>query len=137
VNFTGYRSDLVAITTAADIAVLSSANEGTPVFLIEAAAAARPAIATNVGGVGDVVTEKTGILVEFGDVDAFASAICRLARDRGLRVAMGTRAREHVRSKFGVERLIADIDSLYRELLGRRAGYEAERSPAVEHAPAP
>jgi glycosyltransferase involved in cell wall biosynthesis len=135
VRFMGYRSDLVGITAAADIAVLSSANEGTPVFLIEAAAAARPAVATNVGGVGDVVKEETGILVEFADVDGLASAICRLAADQDLRRAMGARAREHVRTRFGVERLVADIDSLYCELLARKAGYEPKRTQAVEHAP--
>ena len=63
VRFLGYRRDLTTIASAADIAVLTSANEGTPVSLIEAAAAGRPAVATRVGGVPEVVTPDTGLLV--------------------------------------------------------------------------
>ena len=66
VRFVGYRTDVVAIAAATDVAVLSSDNEGTPVALIEAAAAGVPAVATAVGGVPDVVTPETGILVPAG-----------------------------------------------------------------------
>ena len=59
VHFAGYRSDMVPIATAADVAALSSDNEGTPVSLIEAAAAGTPAVATRVGGVPDVVRSRT------------------------------------------------------------------------------
>ena len=55
VFFAGYRADMVPVAAAADIAVLSSDNEGTPVSLIEAAAAGKPAASTTVGGVPDVV----------------------------------------------------------------------------------
>ena len=63
VHFLGYRRDVVDVIAAADVAVLSSENEGTPVSLIEAAAAGRPAVATAVGGVPEVVTPETVILV--------------------------------------------------------------------------
>src|SRR5205823_12515119 len=56
VYFAGYRQEMVPVAAASDIAVLSSDNEGTPVSLIEAAAAAKPAVATAAGGVADVVT---------------------------------------------------------------------------------
>jgi glycosyltransferase involved in cell wall biosynthesis len=119
VSFLGYRRDLPRIAAAADVAVLSSDNEGTPVSLIEAGAAGRPAAATNVGGVAEVVTPETGLLVSAGDEAALGAAIERLADDQGLREGMGRRAREHVLSRYSAERLISDIDALYRELLSR------------------
>ena len=66
VSFTGYRKDVEAVIAGTDIAVLSSANEGTPVFLIQAAAGGRPAVATRVGGVPDVVDDDMGFLVGWG-----------------------------------------------------------------------
>jgi glycosyltransferase involved in cell wall biosynthesis len=120
VSFLGYRRDLDRIAGATDIAVLSSRNEGTPVALIEAAAAGRPAVATDVGGVGDVVTPSTGRLVPSGDVDAFAAALVELSGDRTAREEMGAAAREHVGRTFTVEQLLANVDCLYAELLRDR-----------------
>jgi glycosyltransferase involved in cell wall biosynthesis len=119
-RFMGYRSDMAAVAAASDLAVLSSANEGTPVSLIEAAAAGRPAVATAVGGVPDVVTAETGFLVPEGDVDALASAVARLAADPQLRARMGTKARDHVAERFSAVRLASDVDDVYRELLESR-----------------
>ena len=61
---------MVSVAAAADIAVLSSDNEGTPVSLIEAAAAGRPAVSTRAGGVGAVVTKESGLVVDRGDHEA-------------------------------------------------------------------
>ena len=122
VHFLGYRRDLATIAAASDAVILSSDNEGTPVSLIEAGAAARPGIATNVGGVPDVVTDRTGILVPPNDVAALAAGIERLAGDPDLRANMGKQARDHAIGRFSAERLIDDIDSLYRELLDERTG---------------
>jgi glycosyltransferase involved in cell wall biosynthesis len=119
VAFTGFRTDLPAIAAAADVAVLSSANEGTPVALIEAAAAARPAVATDVGGVREIVTPETGIAVPSGDAPALTRALVELASDRGRREAMGAAARSHVRARYSSERLVRDITSLYDELCAR------------------
>ncbi|MFL5907214.1 MAG: glycosyltransferase [Solirubrobacterales bacterium] len=119
VTFLGYRRDLATIAAAADVAVLSSDNEGTPVSLIEAGAAGKASVATNVGGVAEVVIPESGLVVPAGDEVAFAGAIRRLAGDRDLRERMGHRAREHVLSRYSAERLISDIDELYRELLRR------------------
>jgi glycosyltransferase involved in cell wall biosynthesis len=118
VYFAGYRLDVVPVAAAADIALLTSANEGTPVSLIEAAAAATPAVATAVGGVSNVVTPETGILAPAGDHDALAHALALLASDPETRARMGERARSHVRNRFSVERLVRDIDELYTDLLG-------------------
>lgn len=122
VTFLGFRHDLRALNAGCDLAVLSSDNEGTPVALIEASAAGRPIIATDVGGVADIVTATTGTRVPAGDSRALADAIVTLARDRDARRRMGLAAREHVRERFTVARLVKDIDALYRTLLDERSG---------------
>jgi glycosyltransferase involved in cell wall biosynthesis len=120
VDFLGYRDDVAPYLAGADMAVLSSANEGTPVALIEAAAAGRPSVGTRVGGVEDVVAPGTGRLVASGDDEALAGALAELAGDRSLRLELGERARAHVRERFAQERLLADVDRLYTALLAAR-----------------
>jgi glycosyltransferase involved in cell wall biosynthesis len=117
VTFVGYRRDTPAIAAATDAAVLSSDNEGTGISLIEAAAAGRPAVATDVGGIPEVVTPDSCILVPPNDEEALASAIAALASDSELRQRMGQHAQEHVVGRYSPKRLIADFDALYRELL--------------------
>jgi glycosyltransferase involved in cell wall biosynthesis len=118
VDFLGYRRDLPAIAAASDAALLTSDNEGTPVALFEAAAAARPAVATDVGGVADVVADgETGLLVRPGDPEAIAAAMVRLAADRQLRLQAGLAARARVGERFMPERLLADMEGLYSRLL--------------------
>lgn len=131
VYFAGYRSDMVPIAAGADIAVLSSDNEGTPVSLIEAAACRTPAVATRVGGVPDVVADGAGILAARGDHDGLAAGIATLARDASAREAMGERARQHVEPRFSAIRLVHNIETLYRELLrssGAKVSLEALRT---------
>jgi glycosyltransferase involved in cell wall biosynthesis len=121
VRLLGYRRELHPFFAAADLAVLSSDNEGTPVSLIEAAAAGLPAVATNVGGVAEVVIPETGTVVPAGDPDALATAIGKMAADPERRRAAGQAARTRALSKYSAQRLIADVDALYRELLVARA----------------
>jgi glycosyltransferase involved in cell wall biosynthesis len=121
VYWAGYREDMVPVTAASDVAVLSSDNEGTPVSLIEAGAAATAAASTNVGGIADVVTADTGVLVAAGDAEGLGHAIASLAADPARRRAMGEHAREHIRSRYSVERLVRDVEALYAELLGAGA----------------
>ncbi len=117
----GYQRDVSPYYALFDAFVLPSANEGTPVVAIEALAAERPVVATRVGGVPDVVTEgESGYLVDVGDVDAIARALARLARDPALRQALGARGREIVVPRYRVERLVDDVDELYRALLTER-----------------
>lgn len=113
----GYQRELRPIFAAADIAVLSSDNEGTPVSLIEAAAAGLPAVATDAGGVGEVVTEDTGIVVPRGDVGGLASAMVEMAADAERREEFGRAARRRALDRYGADRLLGDIDELYRELV--------------------
>jgi len=116
VYFAGYRAAMVPVAAASDIAVLSSDNEGTPVSLIEAAAAATPAVSTQVGGVRDVVTADTGLIVPAGDHLELGRALRTLATDTGGRMELGARARSHVAGKFAAERLVSDVTALYDEL---------------------
>ena len=121
--FLGYQEDVGRFYAAMDAIVLPSANEGTPVSVIEALAAGRPAVATRVGGVPDVVEDGVdGFLVEPGDVEGLAERLASLARDPELRAAMGARGREHTLRRYAVERLLDDVDRLYRELLAASGG---------------
>ena len=117
VFFAGYRADMVPVAAAADIAVLSSDNEGTPVSLIEAAAAGKPAASTTVGGVPDVVLPECGLLTAPREPHELGEAIAALAGDPERRASMGEAARRHVTSRFTVERLVSDIGRLYEDLI--------------------
>jgi glycosyltransferase involved in cell wall biosynthesis len=125
VRFLGHRRDLVDIVTATDIAVLTSDNEGTPVALIEAAAGGRPLVATDVGGVSEVVVPGAGRLVAPGDAAGLADAIEELAGSKELRQRLGASAREHVRMRYQAERLVDDIERLYDRLTLDRDGVGA------------
>lgn len=126
VLFLGYRRELRPLFSAADVAVLSSDNEGTPVSLIEAAAAGLPAVATEVGGVREVVGDDTGILAPREDVAALADALLAMAGDEARRSSCGRAARRRATDRYGAERLLSDIDTLYRELVD--AGEAGRRS---------
>ncbi len=117
----GYQEDVAPYYSFFDVLVLPSANEGTPVVAIEALAAGRPVVATRVGGLPDVVSEgEDGFLVEVGDVEGVAAALERLARDPALRARMGAAGPPRVIPRYRVERLVDDVDRLYRELLTQK-----------------
>jgi glycosyltransferase involved in cell wall biosynthesis len=116
--FLGYQEDVAPYYAAFDALILPSANEGTPVSVIEALAGGRPVVATEVGGVPDVVRDGVdGFLVEPGDVDAMADRLAQLAADADLRRRMGAAGSASVRERYSVERLLGDVDALYRSLL--------------------
>ena len=119
-HFVGYRDDVGPLYSAFDAVALTSANEGTPVTLIEALAAGVPVMATDVGGVSDVVPEGNGgFLVPAGDLAATADGLARLAADPELRRQFGEAGSAFVRERYSVLRLLYDMDSLYRTLLDR------------------
>jgi glycosyltransferase involved in cell wall biosynthesis len=116
--FLGYQEDVAPFYAAFDALVLPSSNEGTPVSVIEALGAGRPVVATRVGGVPDVVRDgEDGFLVEPGATEELADRLEQLARDPALRERMGKLGRERVLPRYAVERLVADVDQLYRSLL--------------------
>ena len=116
--FLGYQDDVAALYDAIDVLLLPSANEGTPVSVIEALAAERPAVATRVGGVPDVIRDGVdGYLVDPGDIDELAERLARLARNPLERAKMGAAGRARVLERYTVARLVEDTDELYRSLL--------------------
>ena len=128
--FAGYQEDVGPFFAAFDAFLLPSANEGTPVTAIESIASGCPVVATRVGGVPDVVEEGVdGFLVEPGDLEAIADRLGRLAADPELRALMGAAGRKRVLSRYAVERLVDDVDSLYRSLLARK-GVTVTSAPA-------
>lgn len=117
VSFTGWWADTAAAISDLDVIALSSRNEGTPTALIEALAAGRPVVATDVGGVRSVVVDgKSGFVVPPADPVALGSALARLLADPELRRRMGTAGRADVATRFGSRPLVDAHRDLYREL---------------------
>jgi glycosyltransferase involved in cell wall biosynthesis len=101
VRLTGYRADAAAVLAAADVACLTSRNEALPLALIEAAAAGRPLLSSDVGGAREVVEDdRTGYLFPAGDTAALASGLVRLADDEPLRRRLGEGARRRYDERF-------------------------------------
>ena len=118
VSFLGWRRDLDTLYAASDVFLLTSRNEGTPVALIESLAAGVPGVSTDVGGVRDVIdSDRVGLLAPFGDARALADHVQALLADRDRRRRMGEAGRQAVASRYGLDRLIGDVERLYRELL--------------------
>jgi glycosyltransferase involved in cell wall biosynthesis len=121
VELLGERRDTPELLHAADIFVLATRSESMPMSVLEAMAAGLPVVASEVGGLPEVVTEEqTGLLVPPGDPAALASAIARLLEDRELRVALGARGLERARTTFSLERFRGDHLNAYRALLETR-----------------
>lgn len=129
VLFTGWQKDMPEVYRKLDAVVLTSLNEGTPVSLIEAMAAARPVIAADVGGVRDLMGPVDtvrgegyklachGVLVPSGDSRALAEALRFAIRKRGVMMEAVERARKHVLQSYSLERLVGDMSALYEDLL--------------------
>jgi glycosyltransferase involved in cell wall biosynthesis len=118
VIFTGWRRDLPRIYADLNALVISSDNEGTPVSVIEAMASGVPVVGTNVGGVSDLITDgKTGYLVPPRDPGELAKAVLRLIRRAETASYMSQTARAMVIQRYTVQRLIFDMEALYRNLL--------------------
>jgi glycosyltransferase involved in cell wall biosynthesis len=124
VRFVGTREDVPEFMTVADGYVMSSAWEGMPMVLLEAAAAGLPIVATGVGGNPEVVRDgTTGYLVPPADDQALGAAMLRLmALPEGERRAMGARGRDEVRRHYGLARVVDRYEAVYREVLRRRGG---------------
>jgi glycosyltransferase involved in cell wall biosynthesis len=122
-HWAGFRRDVADVCVASDVVVLTSDNEGTPVSLIEAQAAAVPVVSTDVGGVGFVVRDgRTGLLARADDPAALAAAVAAVLDDATLSARLAAAGRRHVREQFALQRLVDDVDALYRSLLGPRSG---------------
>ena len=117
-TFTSWIKSIDVALAGLDIVAMTSINEGTPVSLIEAQAASRPVVTTEVGGVADCVEDgRTGLIVRSHDAEDFAQALNRLIIRPDERAAMGRLGHAHVVERYSYHRLVKDMDELYRQLL--------------------
>jgi glycosyltransferase involved in cell wall biosynthesis len=121
VTILGWQSDIERVLSSADMVVLTSDNEGTPLSLIQAGMAGLPVVTTNVGSVPEVVLDGVTGIVTGLDVQEIADALEKLANDDVLRTKLGVAAQEFTLSNFGVKRLVHDHEELYKKLLSSRA----------------
>jgi len=118
VLFLGWRDDVHAIMHLLDIFVLPSLNEGMGRVIVEAMAAGLPVVASNTGGIPDLVVEgETGLLAEPGNTVELAAAIQKLLDKPELRRQLG-QAGQKYRHRFSEEAMIEKLDRLYQSFLG-------------------
>lgn len=118
VHFTGWLEDVAAFLPALDIFVSSSRVEPFGLVMVEAMAAGLPVVATSTGGAREIVEDGvTGKLVPIGDWQALSRAVSVLLLDEEERRSMGERGRERARTRFSLERMVAETEALYGEVL--------------------
>ena len=118
VVFTGNIRNQFDYLADLEILALTSDNEGTPLTIIEAMACGIPVIATDVGGVRDLLgRDERGLLVGKTDVAGFVSRLAELIADPARRQALADKGLAYVRVNHSLERLVGDLDRLYEELL--------------------
>ncbi len=134
VVLTGMRHDIPAILGQSDIFVLSSKWEGFPLSAVEAMAAARPVVVTDVGGNRELVEPgQSGLIVPPDDVHALADGLLALLSNEPMRGALGAAARQRVQRLFSIERFIQQYETLYQAVReGQRSGWPkaVARDPA-------
>ncbi|MEW6664801.1 MAG: glycosyltransferase [Thermodesulfobacteriota bacterium] len=131
VIFAGWQKDMAPVYGASDLVALTSLNEGTPVALIEAMAAGVPVIATQVGGVPDLLGRvesglnegyglaPRGMLVRSGDAEGLARGLLFAVENGAKLEEARVRAQDYVHAQYKAERLVKDMDELYVRLLSK------------------
>lgn len=128
VRFLGWRTDAVELLGAIDVFCMSSRWEGCPMVLLEAMAMRCPVVATDIGGVREIVVHgETGLLVALDDPDALADAVLRLLAADAERTLMGQAGRRRVEQCFSSEGMLNAYARLYRELA--RGGVAGSQAP--------
>jgi glycosyltransferase involved in cell wall biosynthesis len=119
VVFTGRRDDVPAVTAALDVAVLPSYREAQGMVILEAMALSRPVVASNVGGIPEMIENGvTGLLVPPHDADALAAAIIRLLMNHSLADTLGRAGHDMVHDRFCIELMVSAVESIYDEGAG-------------------
>ena len=130
VVFTGRRDDVPAVTAALDVAVLPSYREAQGLSILEAMALSRPVVASNVGGIPEMITDGvTGLLVPAHDAPALAEAITRLLRDHPYADTLARAGHDLVHDRFCIELMVTAVQTIYDE--GARAVRPFEVAAAV------
>lgn len=115
---TSWQTHMDVVLAGLDIVALTSHNEGTPVSLIEAQAAGRPVVSTNVGGVADVVADgQCGFITPPGDAAALTAALLKIIDNPELGYSFGEQGRAFVQSRFSYQRLVTDMSRYYYRLM--------------------
>jgi glycosyltransferase involved in cell wall biosynthesis len=116
VVFTGRRDDVPAVTAALDVAVLPSYREAQGLTILEAMALSRPVVASNVGGIPEMIQDgRTGLLVEPHDADGLAHAITRILTDHPLADMLARQAHDMVHDRFSIELMVEAVQAIYEE----------------------
>ncbi len=122
-HFAGFVSEVAVALAAMDIYVMASLMEGFPFALAEAMAAAKTVVATNVGGMKEMVQQdQNGLLVPPADSSTMAAALVRLLKNPALSQNLSNAARQRSQ-EFSVERNVQALESIYSELLSSRNGH--------------
>lgn len=117
ITFTSWIKDVDVAYAGLDIVALTSFNEGTPVSIIEAQAAGKPVVSTNVGGISDIVQEDETALLSEIDTEKFTEKLTRLINDDDLREKMSEKSRQFSDSKFSYVRLCTDMENVYKKFM--------------------
>lgn len=121
VIFTGFQSNVAEILACIDISVLPSYFEGMGRVILEAMAMEKPVIASNVGGIPELVkNDINGILMSPGDVDGLAKGLNRLLNNEDLARTMGKNGREMIKDMFSSETMVSRIRNLYIHFLSKK-----------------
>lgn len=132
VKLLGRRDDVPDLLEAFDVAVSCSDFEGSPLAVLEYMAAAKPVVATRVGGIPELIQDRVhGLLVERRDPPGLARAVTALLRDRRLGARLGARARERQRREFDIAVQIRRIEDLYESLFLATDRAREERAQSV------
>ena len=116
----GFRTDVLGCIKSFDLFVMSSVTEGLGTSLLDAMACGKAVVATEAGGIPEVVDDQvTGVLVPPRDHRALAAAIVRVLRDDASRRRMGDAGLTRVRARFTVERMVAETAAVYARVAGR------------------
>lgn len=116
-RFAGYHNDVRTALAASDVLVLPSEHEAFGRVVIEAMAMEKPVVATNVGGLPELITPETGRLVPVGDCRALAEALTFFLEDPERTKGMGKVARQRVVMRFSIERYVEGMVSVFDELV--------------------
>jgi glycosyltransferase involved in cell wall biosynthesis len=131
IHMTGARTDVPDVLAAIDIAVICSDYEGSPRSVLEFMDAGKPIVATDVGGIPEVIEDGVhGLLVPPRDEAALAAALAEVLDDLARGREMGARARDRCRRELSLDRTVETLQELYEELHSRRNGNLATGSPA-------
>ena len=118
VEFMGYRQDVISIIAGFDVFVLASTWETFGLTLVEALSQEVPVVASNVGGIPEIVDgTSTGLLAETGNPESFAEQICRLLNDKELAERLARNGCRSVRAQFGAELMVKRTQEIYNSLL--------------------